>query len=256
MSSSVRSLTLLGVFVIVLLFGISSFVSVAAFTISPNIVSKTTTNYAAGYFLESTSAPGNIVAKGSWTVPTGSSCNSAENDIIYGMGIGAGLAVASDLYCPSVGGATEYFLFCSYNSIDVCPTTVPPTDTMSAGDKIRASLSLTYSTLAVTIMIKDMTKGWTYTGTGTDTVGVSEFAYWFLEGPDNSLPMVFTTVKTTGDSATLGGHTGSLGSFMSVKGDTLYQYTYIDTVNNHTLASTTSIISKSTSFNVDFVQVS
>jgi len=239
------------VYVFLILFLGSSVQGVAA--VSPSALTKLNSEFA-GYFLEYSKSPGNMEIQGTWVIPTASSC-SAFADIDYTIGVG-GEGAGTDILCPSSGATPEYSPYCAISNLVTC-TSLPSGDTMSPGDKVEATVSITYSTKAASITIKDVSRGWTYTMSGKDTTSLTPvYARWDLAGGPDTTGMVFTTVKTTGDSATFGGHTGKIGSFLSVSGVTVYEYTYVDALNGHILAQPASITSKSNSFNIKFVAVS
>ena len=109
------------------------------------------------------------------------------------------------------------------------------------GDKIQTTQSVVTKTGVVSIDIKDITRGWN-TGTPTrtepiDVTQVGEIDFWLC---GNSMPSAcanvplglarFTTLKTTGDTITLGPHHGSIGSFLGVSSDFVTKYSVVDNV--------------------------
>jgi hypothetical protein len=237
---------------IILFVGSSMVPVVVASSASPSGISMQTSNEFAGYEVESGSAPGNLQINGTWVIPTITSCDSVS-DLTYAIGVG-GEAAGTLFNCPAIGTVPEYLVFCAFNFIDSCPTALPPSDTMSPNDKIQAVVTINGTTKAASIVIHDVTKGWTYTTSGKNKGKLYADASWELGGGPNNLGMTFSTIKTSGDSLTMAGHTGKLGSFIS--NYIIYDWTYVDSTNNHTLAQPTNITSSSHSFKINFVQLS
>lgn len=227
-------------------------VVVASSPFSPDGLSMQTSNEWAGYEVLSGSAPGNMQIKSTWIVPTVTSCD-AVSDMTYGIFIG-GEGAGTLLNCPAVGSAPEYLVYCAFNGVVSCPTSIPPSDKMSPNDKIQAVITINGTTKAALITIKDVTKAWDFTTSGTNTGKIFSEAFWELGGGPNNLGMTFTLVKTSDDSLTMAGHSGKLGSFIS--SFTVYEWTYVNSTNNHTLAYPTGITSSSGSFKIEFVQIS
>jgi hypothetical protein len=241
------------VFLLLLLLGSSFIFLSSASAVSPNSLVKQNENVA-GYQIVDLTSSGSVNIKGNWVVPTLSSCQ-ATGTLDYFVKIYAGVNVdGSDMgmYCSIMGATPGYYINYIYHSSHLL---LPSGDKISAGDKMSAVV--TFSSGALSITIKDSTKSWTFAPTGlTDTSATGQAAGWILVGPLNSLPLKFTTLMTSGDKATVGGHSGTLGSFVPLLGFTVYKYTYVDVVDLNEVLAKTSAISSGTSFSMTWVAFS
>jgi hypothetical protein len=145
-------------------------------------------------------------------------------------------------------GSVQYFAWYEfYPSASVVISSVP----VSPGNKITASV--TYSSGLFTVSIKDVTTGGTFS-TSVSVPGATESsAEWIIESPFGAigeLPLVhFSTVKFTSASATIGGTTGSIGSFANV-----YSLTMVDfPAGTPTKATVTALSSSGSAFSVKWV---
>ena len=86
---------------------------------------------------------------------------------------------------------------------------------------------ITIATGLDSVQIKDITKGWTFSMTETQTPNTKQSVYGVLDlsgsGSSASPLPHFTTIKTSGDTLTLGSHHGSIGSFTSDSSVTVYR---------------------------------
>ena len=247
LSKATRSLTLL-----LILFAASLvFLSPAyASMISPEAITSTTSTAFAGYVISPTTANTITEVQGNWTVPT-ISCAATPtgiNSIYYIVSI-QGNGGGIDIGCSD--GRAFYAPFCEFVSLEGC-TGISDGDTVSPGDKMGTTVTVTYSTHSVNLLLEDVTKPWGYIHTSRDT-GTLLNAYWVIEGGPVDcgcgLPN-FGTFKTSKNLATIAGKHGAIGSFASSA--TVFRYTLVDTAAI-TLARPSSLFNSGRAFTVTWV---
>jgi hypothetical protein len=260
-------LSLVAVAVTLVLFLVPlTFSSSAAFTGEANPANNAITSGSvmtqkggeAGYEVYSTKPGSTLFVEALMTVPSATCVNDLQAVTIYvGIGhyylddVGSFLIVQCT---ASIGGiypsyAMYFFDGSTFGYVKV---------SVKAGDVINTTATESLKTGATTVSIQDPKESWAaeYNGNvGASTSGGE--VYWYLEGngsPSSSNPLLqFSTFKLGSLSVGLSGHTGSLGSFKSIKGVTIYEYIFIDPSNNHVLAKPTSISSTSKSFKVNWI---
>jgi hypothetical protein len=103
--------------------------------------------------------------------------------------------------------------------------------------------------------LKDTTKSWVFTSTGTDSGNTQNFAFWALEaGPfvTGTPNPDYGTFKTSSNMATIGTHHGSLSTFASITKDPIQRDTLVDT-SSHVLASISSLSGSGSGFSITWV---
>ena len=145
-----------------------------------------------------------------------------------------------------IGGGGSHFL--------------PPEDTVSAGDKLQTIATLSILGGETSIFINDTTKGWTFGVSGAEPIDTTSSVILILAvaepgGGTSSRPLLqFSPINTSGDKATLNGHTGRLGSFLSLTRFNVYKWILVDAANGNVLARPSSITSTSSGFKINWVQ--
>lgn len=194
-----------------------------------------------------------MVVHGSFVVPSvkclvSSSYPSSAN---YLVAIYPGVMYHYDgsylvMHCTSRGATPQVS---EMYSADQGLFSLPSQDKVSVGDKIRVTVSFTFSSGALSIVIKDSSKRWSFISSGLiDSSGSTVAAMWLLIGPNSFiLPQKFTPIRTTADSATIGTHTGTLGSFSSITSDFVEGFNYIDS-SDKVLALTSPLSSSGNAF--------
>jgi hypothetical protein len=213
----------------------------------PASITKVNSTFFAGYIISSPVGATKLI-EGNWVVPqlvctTGENANSAYFVNIDGDAAGA--------FFDCNSGAPQYSPLFTFESIYGL---IPSTDTVSAGDKMQAIITIS-STHVAKITLKDITKSWVFTFTGTDTSNTQNFAFWALEsGPaETGTPNPdFGTFKTSSNIATIGTHHGSLSTFASIAADPIQRDTLVDT-SSHVLASISSLSGSGSSFSIKWV---
>jgi hypothetical protein len=251
------SLFVVVVFLLLLLLGSSFLFLSSASAVSPNSVTKLNIANEAGYSVYDSTSSGSLSIKGTWVVPITHSCQESGT-VEYYIEIETGVyqdGSIMGMYCSSIGATPGYYINYLYHGSH---TLLPSKDKISAGDKMSTVVTFSSSTGKLSITIKDSTKGWTFASKGlTDTAGTGQAVRWdFYTSTIDSLPLKFTTLKTSGDYATMGGHSGTLGSFVSLSGYATYQYTDVDAPDFNEVLATTSAISSGTSFSITWVAFS
>jgi len=196
------SLAIIGILVVLLVPGLlpPSFATAA-----PNSITKTTSTSAAGYAIGATTGSISSV-QSSWTNPK-VTCTSGESSIvIYLVTIGGdGAGIVFGCISGTAAGTPGYTLNGVQNSL-------PSADTISTGDKMQAIVTASSSHM-IKITIKDTTKSWTFTKSGTDSSNGENAALWALLG---SAPVPnFGSLKTSSNLVTIGGTKGALSTFSS-----------------------------------------
>jgi hypothetical protein len=212
----------------------------------------------AGYEIFS-AKPGKIVSvQANWTVPivTCAAYSSLQ------VGIFAAHKYSSDsgsfvvIVCNSAGATPSYTIYYAGNNHGNNP--LPSEDTISAGDKMYTQASVDTLGGETSVFIQDLTKHWSFGTSGSEPIDTAAggAAWWFISSANSgtqTMPLPkFSTDKFANVKATINGHTGSIGSFISKF--TIYKLIYVDSSNGHVLAKPTSITSSSTSFQVKWVQ--
>jgi hypothetical protein len=229
--------------------------TVRAFTpgvTSGKLLRNTSAGYS-GYSVLNEKPGGTIKVQSTWTVPS-VECSTTGQILTFTIQIDHIYQgdTASELYVSCTGAIASYVM--EYSLGGTSNTLVSP---ILPGDKIQTTQSVVTKTGVVSIDIKDITRGWN-TGTTTrtepiDVTQVGEIDFWLC---GNSMPSAcanvplglarFTTLKTTGDTITLGPHHGSIGSFLGVSSDFVTKYSVVDNVGTaETRPSTISTTSSS-----------
>jgi hypothetical protein len=207
-----------------------------------------------------TSTPGTFLKiQATWNVPTVTCTSSSTFPTIY-LDVAIGHIYAEDSGSTLLAGCNglmpHYFLYYTGNDHSLVP--LPPEDTVSAGDKVYTSATLAILGGETSIFIKDITKGWTFGVSGAEPIDTTKSgsALWLLSGGSSaSNPLLqFSRVQTSGDKVTIGGHTGSLGSFVSRSGFTFEKWIIVDGGNGHALAKPSPLTASSTGFALNWIQ--
>jgi hypothetical protein len=242
---------------------------------SSSTITKYTGSYTAGYFIETKcnlnnpGCPGTLLSfQATWNVPTVTCVESGEIfSLIMGVAYAYGVTSAGstlDVYCTGIT-ASYYFVYNLGGSGGGLGA-----DTISPGDKMKTIGSVVPSTGAVSVEIKDITKGWTFgpvTGTISVFTGNGGGAVFLICGTPayggcassvtTPLPK-FTTIKFTNVKLTILGHSGSPGSFLSISKIGTYEEIWKNLKANggtgHVVAEPTSITSTSTGFSIKWLK--
>jgi hypothetical protein len=222
---------------------------------SPSSITKNTTSDIAGYTVYDKSAgSGTIMIQSTWNVPT-VTCSSSGESMNFEIEIDHIYAgdIESELYIYCSGLTAQYSLSCWVGGSSC---SLPISDTVAPGDKIQTIGSVAISTGVASITIKDGTK-WKFSQMRTEPINTKQSGGvdWWIYRSGVPIPQ-FSTIKTSGDMATLGGHHGTLGSFLSDHSVTVTEYIKVDSSNMHVLAKPTSITSTSASFSIKWIQAS
>ena len=244
-----RSFFVIACSAFLLLFVPGFFLSSYAQTALPASLMNTNSLYAAGYAVSSPTGSTKLV-QGNWVVPT-VTCAIGENahgEYLVGVGGDAGGA-----YLDCNNGAPQYGPVFEFKS---AYGAIPPKDRVSPGDKMKTIVTISTSTHVVKITLKDLTKSWVFTFTGTDSSNLQSFAFWvLLAGPaETGTPNPnFGTLKTSSNIATIGSHHGSLSTFSSIAADIIQKDTLVDT-SSFILASVSSLSGSGSSFSINWIQ--
>jgi hypothetical protein len=208
------------------------------------------------------SIPGSTLkAQANWNVPS-VTCNSSTPGAYMQFYVVVGHISAEDsgtwLQVSCSGLTPQYSL--TYFGSGISGNALPPGYTVSAGDHMQTFASVVVSTGLTSTTINDLTKGWKYSSAGFESIDTkkSGFALWFVAEPGggtSSRPLLqFSTIKVGNVKATVGGHSGVLGSFVPLQKLMVYKFIFVDTSNNHALAKPTPITSTSSSFKINWIQ--
>jgi hypothetical protein len=268
-------MTLLTAFLLFLFVMPTIFAMSMSTAVSSSTISKHTTQFEAGYFIETKcrlntpGCPSTLVrVLATWNVPT-VTCTESGEIFEFSMGVAYEYGVTSagsELYVTCTGTTASY----SFGYSLAGSGGGLGADTISPGDKMVTNGSLVPSTGAVSVEIKDITKGWTYGPVkGTDTVstaytGGAVFLICGTPAPSGCagstttpLPK-FTTIKFTSVKLTMGGHSGTPGSFLSISGISTTEEIWVNLAKyggtGHVVAEPTSISSTSTGFSIKWIQ--
>ena len=185
------------------------------------IVSKD--DVTAGYqFIASNPGSKTIHVQTTWNVPS-VTCTTHSQNLYFFVTISnaANSYVGSELTieCLSaIGGLFPSYIMAYWLGYNTNPIDEP----LRAGDVIKTVASIDISTGASSDTIEDKTQGWTNMTSGN--VGTSASSgivnlYTYGNQATSSNPLAdFSTVKFASVKITLKGHTGSPGSFFSLKG--------------------------------------
>ena len=131
--------------------------------------------------------------------------------------------------------------------------------TLSPGEKVLlvASENVTTGGISLTIQLPNEIVS------GTFNFGVSSspsVAHWALRASGCSpcqapVPM-FTALKTTKDSISLGRHSGSIGSYLNQKSDSVFEFFLQNGGTGHVVIQPTALTSTSTGFSLKWVRAS
>jgi hypothetical protein len=257
--SKIVTMTLVA-FLLLLLIGSSYalFSPIFSSAASTNSLDKEQVNFGAGYEIFDESATGSVVANGTFTVPTVGSCKfhsvGGVDQVNYSVDIFTGVhedGVAVVMTCPKAGAKPVLSIDQIYQSM-----AEPLVHSIASGNKISVSVEYNSATGYVLIREKDVTKGWSGSTDAPETGSTGQGAFWGLLGPYNSILFSFSGLKTSKDAATVGAYTGSLGSFVSLSGYTVFKAAYTDKMNGHILVKTSGLSSSGTSFSFTFAAIS
>jgi hypothetical protein len=256
-----RTLALTVAALLMLIFLSSPSLVVSSFASAPVPLAITTEKSSmAGYEIFS-SNPGSFVkVQGTWAIPS-VTCPSAVPGAFMQFYVVVGHISAEDAgsqLVASCSGLTPQYLLQYINGASV--NSLPAGDTISAGDKMQTIASVAVLGGETAVSINDLTKGWTFGVSGSEAIDTTSAVrvLWFLAEPGGGTVsrslLSFSALKTSGDSAIVNSHTGTLGSFVPLAKFTVFKWVFIDPSNNHVLARPTSITSTSTGFSLKFVQ--
>ncbi len=207
-----------------------------------NSISPSGSTNWAGYVIE---APAGKISdvQMSWIVPTVSCSFLSGTYAAVWVGIdGAGTntveQIGTDSNCGILGASYyAWYEFYPQNSVTI-------SDKVSSGDVISAQVIFSSLTELYTLKITDHAQNWVFQASGTVSGAQESTAEWIIERPTlcsilfgcslaslSNFGNVFSgpvytklSSKLT-DTATISGKTGSISSFASVKGDSVYDVT-------------------------------
>jgi hypothetical protein len=237
---------------LILLLCLIVFGSIAPTILQVNAASGTTTSSTeAGYAITATKGSVKSVS-GSWLMPsiTCPTTGSTEVDFVVGIDnyptwiIPPGNEVGTDARCYN--GQSNYFAFYLYPGASglLFIGNVKPKDVIKG--------SVSYVSGVFYFVFKDVTSGLKFSASKAETGTSRSSAGWIIGVSEIALSsfgaffsgLKFTSISGT-DYATIGSHSGSIGSFKSVSGDTVLQVNLKDFFTG----ATTSLLSDSgTSF--------
>jgi hypothetical protein len=234
-------------------------VSPSSAALSPNSLTKFNTAWA-GYIVSSTKPGTTLGIQAMWNVPTfSSSCFGPYSHSYFQFDVRIAHISSDDagssLMSACLGFLPVYYIYLYFAGVK---SVLPPAEAVHPGDKMETSATVTVATGAISVTITDFTVPWTFTtGPGIEAINTAlpASADWLFYGTTTLLPM-FATLKTSSDVAFIGGHHGTLGSFLSISSDKVIQDTMIDTANGHVLARPSAITKTSSAFSITFVQSS
>ncbi len=214
------------------------------------IVNVNTTS--ADYLIE-TKAFGEISAKlkTTFAIPEVTCITSGTKiGIIIAIGHYSALDSGMELYASCSGSLSTYSIY--YELAGEQGSISKP---LSPGDQIQFVGTLNAKTGAVTYQISDLTHIWSSKGSGTE--GISSVDSTLVDmGLVGSIPLPGFQATNIGANFTIGSHTGSIGSFLSVSSDFINKDTYVNSADGHILATASTITKSSTSFTISWVQSS
>ena len=255
-----RSVPIIAVSFLLILLA-SSLVPITHASIGGLASSKQNAFYFSGYVIQA--KPGTVkIVSGSWFLPS-VTCSAGEYSSSYfdvGIdGYGTNFAVLPEnglvSYGQCINGNPSYGL---QWSIAGSQGSIP--NPFTPGDKLTALVK--YRNGVFYLTMKDLTRGWTFSTSGTDTSATRAQAIWGIARyPSPNLSnfglaqsgKAYTAVLST-DSATIGSHTGSIGSFGSISGSVVYRVTMIGLSSTDATAST--LTGGGTSFAVTWLALS
>jgi len=205
--------------------------------VTPRKILKNTTSGYSGYSVLNEKPGGTIKVQSTWTVPS-VECSTTGQILTFTIQIDHIYQgdTASELYVSCTGAVASFVI--DYSLGGSSNTLVSP---VVPGDRIQTTESVATKTGMVSIDIKDITRGWDTGVTSRkepiDATQSGEIDFWLC---GNSTPSAcaavplglarFTSLKTTGDTITLGPHHGSIGSFLGVSSDFVTKYSVVDNV--------------------------
>jgi hypothetical protein len=229
----------------------------ASTIVSSKVVTEKNNEYA-GYELYSLKAGSKLVVQATWNIPT-VNCTQSDQYFVLNVQIAhySSLDVGSQLYvvCVGAGMAADYSVNYAVDGgwSGVSKPVYP-------GDVMKTSASENPMTGATYVSIEDTTSGhsWSISQDGKELLNPNYggLISWFMyTTPSSSSPVpAFTAIKFSGVKATADGHTGKLGSFLSIKGFTVYEEILFISADKHVLVNPTSMGSASTSFKLKWVE--
>jgi hypothetical protein len=149
---------------------------------------------------------------------------------------------------PFPSYSIAYWLGFNSNSID---------EPLRAGDSMKTIASIGISTGAASTTIEDITQGWTNMTSGN--VGTSASSgivnlYMYGNKATSTNPLAdFSTVKFASIKIALKGHTGTPGSFLSLKGVAVKEYILINPSNKNILVKPSTITASATNISLKWL---
>ena len=237
----------------------SSVLLSSAATGPSTVVRQTDAN--TGYEIYS-STPGTILkTQATWNVPA-VNCTGASPSAFMQFYVVVGHIFAEDsgtqLVATCSGATPQYSL--TWIGGGFGGNQLPPGYTFSPGDKMQTMASVTIATGATKVTIRDLTLGWLFTNSSTETVDKTKagWAWWFVAEPGGgttSRPLLqFSQIHVGNIQATVAGHSGTLGSFVPLSKFTIDKWIFVDSSTMHVLAKESGITSTSKSFSITWVQ--
>jgi hypothetical protein len=210
----------------------------------------------AGYLLESAKAGSTLSIGANWNIPS-FSCTSSSAPLYFDIAVSHIYTndAASHLLVVCSGTTPQYSIWYSVGS-GYIQISLP----VYAGDLMKTSASENVLTGATTVSITDMTggHGWGAEFNGNVAVDTTSSAYvgWTMsiQGVASSRSPIpnFTPLKLSSITAILGGHSGKLGSFLSIRGIAIQEYILVGSTDN-VLVTPTPITSISSSFKLKWM---
>ena len=223
------------------------------------IVRQTDAN--TGYEIYSPVAGTVVKTQATWNVPT-VNCAGAAPSAFMQFYVVVGHIAAEDsgtqLVVTCNGTTPQYSL--TWIGGGFAGNPLPAGYNFSPGDKMQTSASVTIATGATKVTIRDLTLGWLFTNSSTETIDKTRpsWAWWFVAAPGGGTPsrplLQFSQISVGSVHATVAGHSGTLGSFGPLSKFTIYKYIFRDSTTMHVLAKESGITSTSKSFSITWVQ--
>ena len=208
------------------------------------------------------------MVKGSWFVPKVTCSAADEGTSAFQIGIDGltnfnsfirnGIETVSD--CSQVTGNPLYGVDFFLASKPVTSTCIK---TVSGGDKVEGIVK--YSSGLFYLTFKDLTKGWSCTIKGSDSGATRSTAEWVAccgtnivnFGPLADFGTIKSGLKYTGvsgtDYATIGSHSGSIGSFASISSKITVWHVNMNDASHNNMAYPSALYDSGTSFTVTWV---
>lgn len=219
---------------------------------APLAITKVNTYYA-GYRIQSNNGAQNVKLTTTFAVPT-VTCTSNSEYLQMTAGIGhvypydAGLIFEVD--CQN--GTALYSLYATEG-----PMNPQLFSSLSPGEKVVLLATENVMTGAISLAIQIPNEE--FFGTfNFGTASSPSLVHWALRASGCSpcqapVPM-FTALKTTKDSVSLGSHSGSIGSYLNQKSDSVFEFFLQNGGTGHVVIKPTALTSTSTGFSLKWVQ--